>query len=137
MWSPVHRWDRDPSGAGRGKLGACIELSPALGAMPSHRPQQGGPQLPASTYQSTAKHRSYDEQRWKAEASDLHNGLVCHAPPTSCLPPCTLGGCIIACSPSLPLLTLPSKVLKSKPGNRSGWQAQEASLGQAHWSQLA
>lgn len=75
-------------------------------------PQQGGPQLPASTYPSTAKHRSYvrawplspfDEQSWKAEASDLHNGLIYHTPPRSCLPPCTLPSCITACSSSLPV----------------------------------
>jgi hypothetical protein len=113
-------------------------MSQALGAVPSSLPQQGGPQLPASMYRSTAQHRSctrawpllpFDEHRWKAEASDLHNDLLCPTPPPPCLhlvhhqavsQP--------ALSLSLPLLVplrhYSSKVLKSKPGNLSGWQAQ-------------
>lgn len=131
---------------------SMTELSQALGAVPSHLSQQGGLQLPASTYQSIAKHTSYmrawsllpfDEKRWKAKATDLHNGLIYHTLPflSSTLYTTQLCHSLLFLSPSLPLLVprkhYPSKVLKSKPGNLSGWQTQEACLGQAHWSQLA
>lgn len=83
-----------------------------------------------------------DEQHRKAEAPDPHNGLVCRT--SSFLPPTLytsrLYHSLLFLSPALPLLGplrhYSSKVLKSKSGNLSDWPAQEASPGQAHWSQL-
>lgn len=52
-------------------------MSQALGAVPSSLPQQGGPQLPASMYQSTAQHRSY-KRAWPLWPFGEHCGRLRH-----------------------------------------------------------